>query len=129
MVPALTSHPAVRLGIWLRNSRQERGIVKRIFAGLIGLSASKYSEVEAGVVRWIKFKQERAIEAALDMEREQIREFRSMLHEARKAAELTFAMIFTRAQLEPVRLRSDDHEQITAEQKELLLRAVFTPLI
>lgn len=40
---------------------------------------------------------------------------------ARAAAQLTFATIFTREQLEPLRLRSDDHRQPTALDKEIIL--------
>ena len=125
----VSSHPAVRLGIWLRTLRQARGLVKRVFAGQISLSASKYSEVEAGVVRWIHAKQEAAIEEVLDLTREQLRDFRDMLKHARAAVALEFANLFTRGQLTPVRMRSEDGRQVTAKDRELLLHAVFTPLI
>src|SRR5437868_4639312 len=42
----IKDHPAVALGGWLKAARQERGIVKRIFAGEIQLTPSQYSELE-----------------------------------------------------------------------------------
>jgi len=70
----LAQHPAVKFGQWLKAARQERGIVKRLFAGEISLSASKYSEVEAGVIRWIEAKQEMAITVVLEFSQEQAAE-------------------------------------------------------
>src|SRR5436190_985174 len=58
---SISSHPAVRLGRFLRLARMTRGIVKRLFAGQIMLSPSAYTEVEAGVVRWVQEPQRKAI--------------------------------------------------------------------
>jgi hypothetical protein len=129
MIVDLKSHAAVQLGEWLRSSRQSKGFVKRVFASEIFLSPSKYSEVEAGVVRWIQSTQEKAIVATLDLVGEMLKEFRELLKKARAAVQLTFANIFSREQLSPVRLRSDDHSQPSEQDKELILNAVFTPIV
>src|SRR5438067_5965641 len=102
------NHPAVRMGRWLKSMRQARGIVKRLFAGEISLSASKYSEVEAGVVRWIESKQEKAIRVVLELADEELAEFKELLSKARKAVALSFDMLFRAEQLEPVRYRHKD---------------------
>jgi hypothetical protein len=58
-----------------------------------------------------------------------LKEFRDLLKKARQEVPLTFANLFTPDQLTPVRLRSDDHSQPTAQDKEIILRAVFTPIV
>src|SRR5437879_3467877 len=104
----LADYPGVKLGRWLKSARQQRGIVKRLFAGEISLSASKYSEVEAGVVRWIEAKQETAIRIVLELSHEKAAEFKQLLIKARRAIALTFNMLFRPDQLEPVRYRHKD---------------------
>jgi transcriptional regulator with XRE-family HTH domain len=125
----LALHPAVKFGQWLKAARQERGIVKRLFAGEISLSASKYSEVEAGVIRWIEAKQEMAITVVLEFSQEQAAEFKQLLIRARKAIALTFNMLFRPDQLEPVRYRHKDcFERPSEIDKETILAAVFAPI-
>jgi hypothetical protein len=125
----LRNHPAVKLGRWLMVRRQQRRIVKRLFAAQIYLTPSKYSEVEAGVVRWIGDLQEEAIVAVLEFVEIEVEKFQKMLARARKAMALTFSHLFTRDQLEPMRLRHHDHRQPTESDKELILKAVFTPIL
>jgi hypothetical protein len=125
----LQNHPAVRLGKWLMVCRQKRRIVKRLFAAQIYLTPSKYSEVEAGVVRWIGDLQEGAIVSVLEFAQAEVEKFQKLLIRARKAVALTFAHLFTRDQLEPMRLRHHDHRQPTESDKELILAAVFTPIL
>ena len=130
MVIDLKSHAAVQFGSWLRTTRQTKGIVKRVFASQIFLTPSQYSEAEAGVVRWIRARQERAITVTLELVGQELKIFSGLLKKAREAVQLTFANIFTPEQLEPVRLRSDDHSYQPSEQdKEIILRAVFTPIV
>jgi hypothetical protein len=125
----LADHPAVKLGKWLKVARQHRGIVKRLFAGEISLSASKYSEVEAGVVRWIESKQEKGIRMVLELADEQLAEFKELLSKARKAVALTFDMLFRPEQLEPVRYRHKDcFERPSEIDKKAILAAVFAPI-
>jgi hypothetical protein len=125
----LASHPAVRLGRWLMAARQKRRMVKRVFAAQVYLTPSKYSEVEAGVVRWIGAVQEAAIVTVLDFVEVETERFQTLLKKARQAAALTFSHLFTREQLEPMRLRHHDHRQPTESDKELILAAVFTPIL
>ena len=129
MIKDLQNHPAVRLGRWLMAARQKRRIVKRVFAAQIYLTPSKYSEAEAGVVRWIGSVQEDAIVTVLDFVGEEVTKFHQMLAKARKAVALTFAHLFTREQLEPMRLRHHDHRQPTESDKDVILKAVFTPIL
>jgi transcriptional regulator with XRE-family HTH domain len=125
----LKTHPAVKFGKWLKNARQSKGIVKRIFAAEIYLTPSKYSEVEAGVVRWVHELQEQAIEKTLELVETEIGDFKKLLQKAREAIALTFSHLFTRQQLEPMRLRSDNHRQPTKSDKDIILNAVFTPIL
>jgi transcriptional regulator with XRE-family HTH domain len=130
MVIDLKSHPAVQFGMWLRTTRQAKGIVKRVFASQIFLTPSQYSEVEAGVVRWIQPAQKYAITMTFELEGQELKKFYGLLKKAREAVQLTFANIFTPEQLEPVRLRSDDHTYRPSPQdKGIILRAVFTPIV
>jgi transcriptional regulator with XRE-family HTH domain len=125
----LKNHAAVRLGCWLKATRQERGIVKRLFAGEICLTASKYSEVEAGVCRWIQSRQEKAIHAVLELAEEEIAEFKDLLTRARKAVALTFDKLFLPEQLEPIRCRrKDSFERPSETDKQAILAAVFSPI-
>ena len=110
-------------------ARQKRRIVKRLFAAQIYLTPSQYSEVEAGVVRWVGGVQENAIGTVLDFVEVEREKFQKLLTKARQAVALTFAHLFTREQLEPMRLRHHDHRQPTESDKELILAAVFTPIL
>jgi transcriptional regulator with XRE-family HTH domain len=101
----ISQHPAVLLGRWLKFARQSKGLVKRVFAGQILLTPARYSEVEAGVVRWIKEPQQHAIIEALDLAGAKLDDFLKLLDQARKQMQLSFSNLFTREQLEPVRCR------------------------
>ena len=125
----LKNHPAVKFGKWLKSARQSKGFVKRIFAAEVYLTPSKYSEVEAGVVRWVHDLQEHAIETTLELVESEVVMFKKLLQKAREAVALTFSHLFTREQLEPMRLRSDHHQQPTESDKEIILAAVFTPIL
>lgn len=122
----LQKHPAVRLGRWLKAARYTKGLVKRVFAGQILLTPARYSEVEAGVVKWIQQPQKSAIIEVLDLVDAKLEQFVKLLEEAYKQISLTFANLFTREQLEPVRCRHND-SRITpnAIDKEAILNAVF----
>jgi hypothetical protein len=56
------------------------------------------------------------------------RQFLALLERARAARPLEFEDIFTREQLEPVRLRQGKGRQAAARAKEAILEAVFEPL-
>jgi hypothetical protein len=124
----ILDHPAVKLGLWLKELRQARGFVKRIFAEKIQLSPSKYTEVEAGVVRWIEDKQEEAIIATTEMSKMVTLEFRALLTEAREAVALAFSNLFTREQLTPLRSRLSSDRAIGEMERTMILDAVFAPL-
>lgn len=121
-------HPAIELGIWLKSRRQKRGIVTRVFAGQIELAPSKYAELEGGVVRWLGERQEELIPQVLGLSKDEVGAFATLLAKARAAKALEFADVFTREQLEPVRLRHTKRQQLTAKTKDHILDAVFHPL-
>jgi transcriptional regulator with XRE-family HTH domain len=121
-------HPAKELGAWLKARRQRQGLVVRVFAGQIELSPAEYAEAEAGVVRWIGLDQERLIGQALALAGADRQEFLKLLAAARAATPLEFSDIFTRKQLEPVRLRREGRKRLTESDKKDILDAVFAPL-
>ena len=129
MNPELQKHPGVRLGKWLRSARMRHGIVKRLFAGRICLSPSKYAEVELGIVHWVKRQQETAIQAVLELTEKQVAIFKSLLAEARKLPNLLFTDIFSTQQLRVVRARTTDNRELTEDEKQRLLLAVIAPLV
>src|SRR5437763_11235344 len=98
-------HPAKELGAWLKKCRQHEGLVLRVFAGQIELSPAEYAEAEAGVVRWLGKEQESLIIEVLGLSPSERKEFLALLAKAHAAEPLEFEDIFTREQLEPVRLR------------------------
>jgi hypothetical protein len=120
--------PAIELGIWLKSQRQRHGVVARVFAGQIELSPAKYAELEAGVVRWLEARQEKLIPQVLGLDAEEAGKFGALLTKARSAKPLEFTDVFTREQLEPVRLRQAKRKQLTGETKNQILDAVFQPL-
>lgn len=121
-------HPAKELGTWLKARRQRQGFVARVFAGLIELAPAEYAEAEAGVVRWIATEQEQLISQVLALSTAERDEFHALLAKARAATPLEFADLFTREQLEPVRLRREGRKRLTQTDKDAILDAVFTPL-
>ena len=128
MEPTLTSHPAVRLGRWLKTKRQAKGIAKYRFAMLIELAASEYTEAEAGVVGWIGEAQAELIAYNLELSEKLVEKFQKMLLVAKDAPALIFAQLFSRQQLEPMRLRAGKRWTPDAATKEIILNAVFSPL-
>lgn len=123
-----SDHPAVKLGQWLKQHRQRAGLVSRVFAGQIELSTAEYAEAEAGVARWLGAEQERLIPSVLALSESERKTFERMLTAAREAKPLEFADLFTREQLEPVRLRREGRKRLTAQDKRQIVEAVFTPL-
>jgi len=121
-------HPAIELAAWLKTQRKLRGIVARVFAGQLELAPAKYAELEAGVVRWLSARQEELIPQVLGLSKDEVGVFTALLAKARAAEPLEFADIFTREQLEPVRLRQNKRQQLTTAAKEQILDAVFQPL-
>lgn len=121
-------HPANELGAWLKGRRQRQGFVMRVFAGQIELSPAEYAEAEAGVVRWIEPEQERLICQVLALLPAERQEFAQLLAAARAAKPQAFADLFTRKQLEPVRLRREGRKPLTKADKSAILDAVFAPL-
>ena len=113
-------HPAKELGAWLKARRQRQGLVARVFAGQIELGPAEYAEAEAGVVRWIGQDQERLICQVLMLSSAERQEFLRLLAEARTAKPLEFADLFTREQLEPVRLRREGRKRLTEADKKPL---------
>ncbi len=122
------NHPAKELGAWLKERRQRQGFVARVFAGMIELAPAEYAEAEAGVVRWLGVDQARLICQVLALSGEDRQAFEALLGKAQKATPLEFAEVFTRGQLEPVRLRREGRKRLTKADKEAILDAVFTPL-
>ena len=122
------NHPAVQFGRWLRRKRRERDLTARVFAGRISLSHAEYAEVEAGIIRWIGEKQERLISLLLGLDDQEEAELNLGLRLARGESLLSFGDVFTREQLAPARCCTRNGKQITAEMKEAILNAVFTPL-
>jgi hypothetical protein len=126
---SLSEHPAVKLGQWFKATRQKRGIVKRSFGGQILLTPAQYTEVEAGVSRWIGETQSRATREILDLTPDEQDQFASLLAAARKAIPLSFANLFSRSQLEPVRYRWNGKSKKPGEfEKETILNAVFAEI-
>lgn len=121
-------HPAKELGSWLKSHRQRHGAVARVFAGQIELSPAEYAEVEAGVVCWIGVYQEELIPQVLALTDAGRKEFEKHLAHARAAKPLEFCDLFTRQQLEPMRLRREGRKPLTKADKEAILDAVFAPL-
>lgn len=121
-------HPAKELGTWLKMRRQQLGMVLRVFAGQIELSPAEYAEAEAGVVRWLEQKQETLIPQILGLSTTERRQFLVLLDRARAAEPLEFEDIFSREQLEPVRLRNTKGKQAAVRAKREILDAVFAPL-
>jgi len=121
-------HPAKELGAWLKARRQRQGLVARVFAGQIELSPAEYAEAEAGVVKWIGVEQAELISQVFALNSAERGEFLALLEEARTAAPLTFGDLFTREQLEPVRLRREGRKRLNRADKDAILDAVFTPL-
>jgi len=121
-------HPAKELGAWLKARRQRQGLVARVFAGQIELGPAEYAEAEAGVVRWIGRDQERLICQVLMLSPAERQEFLKLLAQARAAKPLEFADLFTRKQLEPVRLRCDGRKRLSEADKKAIVDAVFAPL-
>jgi len=121
-------HPAKELGAMLEARRQRQGLVARVFAGQIELGPAEYAEAEAGVVRWIGPDQKRLICQVLLLSGAERQEFLKLLVQARAANPLEFADIFTRRQLEPVRLRRDGRKRLTQADKKAIVDAVFAPL-
>ena len=112
----------------LEARRQRQGLVARVFAGQIELGPAEYAEAEAGVVRWIGPDQKRLICQVLLLSGAERQEFLKLLVQARAANPLEFADIFTRRQLEPVRLRRDGRKRLTQADKKAIVDAVFAPL-
>jgi hypothetical protein len=121
-------HPAKALGAWIKTRRQQQGIVLRIFAGQIELSPAEYAEADAGVVRWFGKRQEALVPQVLGLAAADRRQFSALLAEAHAAKPLEIADIFTREQLEPVRLRHAKGKQAAIRAKKEILDAVFAPL-
>lgn len=122
------NHPAKQLGAWLKARRQRQGFVARVFAGQIELGPAEYAEAEAGIVRWIGHDQEGLICQVLTLSPAERQEFFKLLAQARAGRPLEFADIFTREQLEPVRLRCEGRKRMTKADKEAIVDAVFAPL-
>ena len=121
-------HPAKELGAWLKARRREQGFVARVFAGQVELGPAEYAEAEAGVVRWIGKEQEGLICQVLTLSPADRKEFFKLLAQARAAKPLEFSDLYTRQQLEPVRLRCDGRKRLTEADKKVIVDAVFAPL-
>jgi hypothetical protein len=124
----MTKHPAKEFGAWLKARRKSEGFVARVFAGQIELGPAEYAEAEAGVVRWLGQEQERLIPQVLSLNTTDRQEFAKLLARARAAKALEFSDIYTRKQLEPVRLRCDGRKRLTKTAKAAIVDAVFEPL-
>ena len=128
MKNGLNEHPAVQFAAWLKSKRRESGTVARIFACKIDLSPAEYAEVESGVIRWIKTKQENLISVMLQLDTDGEAEFNHKLFLAREASALEFADVYTREELSPARCSTVESKQIDSSTREAIIKAVFTPL-
>jgi hypothetical protein len=104
-------------------------MVARVFANAVWLSHAKYAEVELGIIKWITQKQELLIPLALSFNEAEKAEFTAKLNEAKSVKGLCFSDIFKRDDLRPVRACHRLGKQITKDEEELILNAVFAPLI
>lgn len=95
---------------------------------MIELSPAEYAEAEAGVIRWFGAEQERLIPQALVLSDTERTEFCRLLEKSRAAKPLECSDLYSREQLEPVRLRRDGRKRLTKDDKSAILDAVFTPL-
>lgn len=123
-----SNHPAKSLGAWVKARRQRQGFVARVFAGMIELSPAEYAEAEAGVIRWLGSEQQRLIPQVLCLNESEREDFCRLVEKASSAKPLEFSDLFTREQLEPVRLRRDGRKRLTKDDKNAILEAVFSPL-
>ena len=122
----LKDHPAIKLGEWLKASRQKKGFVKRVFAEQISLTPAQYTELEAGVMRWLGSTQRELIVTTLNLAHDELKRFEEMLKAAQAKFALSFASVFSREELEPVRFRFNDKNcRADAFDKETILNAVF----
>jgi len=129
MDSSLHNHPAVKLGRWLKAARQKKGFVKRSFAGQISLTPAQYTEVEAGVARWLGERQRRAIRLVLDLDGKDRKTFKHLVEATRKSIILSFSNVFSREELEPIRYRWNDKSKKPGEfEKEAILNAVFAEI-
>ena len=124
----MKEHPGKELGAWLKAKRQAKGFTARVFAGRIGLSPAEYAEVEVGIVSWVGERHRLFISTILELSENDEAHFNHLLDRAVEEGPLTFADVFTRDQLAPARLCNTKGEQLTAETREAILDAVFTPL-
>ena len=127
-IAKIDNHPAVRLGTWLKDQRKAMNCNARVFAGMILLSPAEYAEVEAGVVKWIGVRQQLLIATVLNLPENIKNQFDQLILDAQHAKSLKFSDIFTKEQLAPIRLCQPDGKQLTKEDREAILRAVFTEL-
>jgi hypothetical protein len=127
----ITNHPAVKLGRWLKAARQKKAIVKRSFAGQISLTPAQYTELEAGVSRWLGARQKRDVVTVLDLGSEDQAEFVKLAQAAEsERIALSFSNLFKREDLEPVRYRWNDKSKKPGEfEKEAILNAVFADIV
>lgn len=116
-----SNHPAVILGQWLKNKRMEGGFVKRQFAQDIGMSVSRYTELELGIGNWITDDLRTSIWNVLKLNNNEKMEFIHMIEDTKGSKILKMSDIFTREQLTPAFLK------LTRKQTNELLDAVFSP--
>ena len=103
-------------------------MVARVFANAVWLSHAKYAEVELGIIKWITQKQELLIPLALCLNEVEKAEFTAKLEAAKTVKGLCFSDIFKRDDLRPVRACHHLGKQITKDDEERILNAVFAPL-
>jgi hypothetical protein len=128
MTTQTQQHPAKAFGDWLREKRQARNVVARVFANSVWLSHAKYAEVELGIIKWITHKQEILIPLFLGLNGVEKEEFNAKLTAAKDTKSLCFSDIFPREILRPVRACHHLGKQITKDDEECILNAVFAPL-
>jgi transcriptional regulator with XRE-family HTH domain len=123
------THPGKLFGEWLRARRQKKGLIARVFAGQIDLTPAKYAEVEFGIVKWLDHDKPAKAAEALDLSDHEREEMHAALTAAKGSPSLKFQELFTREELAPVRCSTRGNKQLTADEKELLLDAVFAELV
>ena len=121
----MNNHPAKKLGAWLQAKRKAAGFVVSEIAGLLRLGPAKYTEIECGIGKWLNSDKIKHLAGLLSLNEVEIKTFDSLFHSCEKSTPLTFANVYSRDQLKPVRLRHFNKKKITESERAKILDAVF----
>ena len=122
------AHPAVALGDWLRAKRRSQNIVARVFAQRVGLTHAQYAEVEVGVGSWLGEIQAKLIPLLLELTAEETLSFQNHLAAAKAAEVRKLTDAFSHDELRPIRAWHLEGKQLSKEDEDRILKAVFEPI-